>query len=63
MLTLYILVSTPRGFTTLTTYGMRLYLPVASRNSVEGNLYALELEEQVNIANARGILSFCFVSQ
>lgn len=50
---LLVLLSTPRGFTTLTTYGMRLYLPVASRNSVEGNLYALDLEKQVNIAKGR----------
>ena len=49
------LVSTPRGFTTLTTYGMWLYLPVASRQIMEDKLNALDLEEQVNVERGRGI--------
>jgi len=48
-----VLLSTPRGFTTLTTYGMWLYLPVASRQIMEDKLNALDLEEQVNVERGR----------
>lgn len=41
-----VLMSTPRGFTTLTTFGMWLYVPVVSRTFMESKLYAFDLEEQ-----------------
>jgi len=44
---LLVLMSTPRGFTTLTTYGMWLYLPVTTRQIMEDKLTALNLEELV----------------
>lgn len=42
-----VLLSTPRGFTTLTTFGMWLYVPVVSRSFMNSKLYSLDLEEQV----------------
>jgi len=50
---LLVLLSTPRGFTTLTTYGMWLSLPVASRQNMEDKLNALDYEEQVNVERGR----------
>lgn len=46
---LFVLLSTPRGFTTLTTFGMRLYVPVVSRSVMDGRLYSFDLAEQVII--------------
>lgn len=48
-----VLLSTPRGFTTLTTYGMWLYLPVASRENMEDKVAALSHEEGVILDKGR----------
>jgi len=47
---LLVLLSTPRGFTTLTTFGMRLYVPVVSRTYMEERLRAFDMDEQVILA-------------
>jgi len=44
---LFVLFSTPIGFTTLTEYGLKLYLPASSRHRLKEKIHALDLEEQV----------------
>jgi hypothetical protein len=44
---LLVLLSTPRGFTTITAYGLRLYLPAPTRKILSEKLHALDMEQQV----------------
>lgn len=55
---MFVSVSTPRGFTTLTTFGMWLYVPVVSRTFMESKLYAFDLEEQYIKDTVKGNLAW-----
>lgn len=41
-----LLASTPRGFTIITSYGLRLYLPAATRKNLADKIFALEMAQQ-----------------
>jgi hypothetical protein len=43
----FVSVSTPIGFTTLTGYGLKFFLPASTRHKLKEKIQALEFEEQV----------------